>query len=401
MNCKDILVSIIVPIYNVRDYVGKCIESICGQTHENIEIILVDDGSDDGSGNICDNFAGKDDRIKVIHKQNGGITSARGGGVKIAQGAYIGFVDGDDWVEPDMYEELLQQAVENKAQIVLSDMYRHKFTGEVTIWSGAGLPEGIYELAKDRELISTSLISGINSEHKGINGGVHIKLFERNILQNHIVLIDDIVHGYADDKVIVYPIILHSDKICVVHKAYYHGVDRKDSATHSVNKYFFEQMQWVYMYLQKVFEEQPYREILLEQLHKLMMISSISNVNNLVGKAIVPIYFLKDIKKFEGKKIVLYGAGKVGTDFYQQIKSSGLGNIVLWVDKNERIEKEVYSIEKILDTQYDLILVAVAEKMLADIIKHNLIEMGILDSKIFWDNPVNIIEYFGQYLPEA
>lgn len=80
MNCKDILVSIIVPIYNVRDYVGKCIESICGQTHENIEIILVDDGSDDGSGNICDNFAGKDDRIKVIHKQNGGITSARGGG---------------------------------------------------------------------------------------------------------------------------------------------------------------------------------------------------------------------------------------------------------------------------------------------------------------------------------
>lgn len=78
-----------------------------------------------------------------------------------------------------------------------------------------------------------------------------------------------------------------------------------------------------------------------------------------------------------------------------------MGNIVLWVDKNERIEKEVYSIEKILDTQYDLILVAVAEKMLADIIKHNLIEMGILDSKIFWDNPVNIIEYFGQYLPEA
>lgn len=311
-----------------------------------------------------------------------------------AQGAYIGFVDGDDWIEPNMYEELLQQAVESKAQIVLSDMYRHKFSGEVTVWSGADLPEGIYDLKKDRELISSHLISGINSEYPGINGGVHIKLFEKDILKKHIASIDNIVHGYADDKVIVYPIILHSDRICVFHKAYYHGVDRKDSATHSTNKYFFEQMQWVYMYLQKVFEEQPYADVLHEQLYRLIMLSSISNVNDLVGKSIVPVYYLKNIKKIKGKNIVLYGAGKVGSAFYQQIKATDACNIVLWVDKKERIENNIYSIERISCIQYDLIVIAVAEKMLADIIKQNLIKIGVSESKILWDKPINIIEYF-------
>ena len=92
-------ISIIVPVYNVEQYLAECIESIKDQSLTDIEIILVDDGSPDNSGAICDDYARKDDRIRVIHKKNGGLSSARNAGLEVAIGEYIGFVDSDDWVE--------------------------------------------------------------------------------------------------------------------------------------------------------------------------------------------------------------------------------------------------------------------------------------------------------------
>ena len=102
----DDLISLIVPIYNVEGYLRKCIDSILVQTYNNLEILLVNDGSPDSSGIICDEYAKKDPRIKVIHKENGGLSDARNKGLDIAVGNYIGFVDGDDYIEPDMYQTL-------------------------------------------------------------------------------------------------------------------------------------------------------------------------------------------------------------------------------------------------------------------------------------------------------
>ena len=109
------LISVIIPVYNVEKYLEKCINSVIGQTYKNIEIIIVDDGSTDKSGLICDFFAGKDTRIVVIHKVNGGLSSARNAGLDIAKGDYIGFVDSDDWIEPDMYECLLCNMLKENA----------------------------------------------------------------------------------------------------------------------------------------------------------------------------------------------------------------------------------------------------------------------------------------------
>ena len=93
------LISIIVPVYNVKLYLERCVKSICNQTYLNLQIILVDDGSTDGSGQVCDNLAEQDSRIVVVHKQNGGLSDARNAGLDIAQGEYIGFVDSDDFIE--------------------------------------------------------------------------------------------------------------------------------------------------------------------------------------------------------------------------------------------------------------------------------------------------------------
>lgn len=128
------LISVIVPIYRVERYLSKCVESILNQTYRHLEIILVDDGSPDGSGAICDEFAEKDSRIRVIHKENGGLSDARNAGIQVAGGEYLAFVDGDDWIEPDMYEAMLGLTEKYGAKLVCAGRYdENDSTGEMVI----------------------------------------------------------------------------------------------------------------------------------------------------------------------------------------------------------------------------------------------------------------------------
>jgi len=117
------LISIIIPIYKVEDYIRCCIDSILSQTYKNLEIILVDDGSPDNCGSVCEEYSLKDKRIKVIYKKNGGLSSARNAGLDIASGEYIGFVDSDDWIENDMYESLYNAIIFHKADISVCGRY--------------------------------------------------------------------------------------------------------------------------------------------------------------------------------------------------------------------------------------------------------------------------------------
>lgn len=113
------LVSVIVAVYNIEEYLPRCVDSILAQTYRNLEIILVDDGSKDQSGSICDSYAEKDRRIKVIHKKNGGLSDARNAGMDAASGEYIGFVDGDDWIDPNMYEMLFSALKDKRADLAV------------------------------------------------------------------------------------------------------------------------------------------------------------------------------------------------------------------------------------------------------------------------------------------
>ena len=114
---NNVLLSIIVPVYNAAPYLPACIESILNQTYKDIELILIDDGSKDNSGEICDDYALRDNRIKVVHKKNGGVSSARNAGLELATGEYVGWVDADDYIEPDMFEYLYKLAINYKADI--------------------------------------------------------------------------------------------------------------------------------------------------------------------------------------------------------------------------------------------------------------------------------------------
>ena len=125
------MISVIVPVYNVERYIRQCVESILEQTYADLEIILVDDGSTDGSGSICDEYKLKDNRVVVIHKCNGGLSEARNAGLDIARGEYIGFVDSDDYIEPDMYEVLYKNCERYAADLAAARFVKFNTQGEV------------------------------------------------------------------------------------------------------------------------------------------------------------------------------------------------------------------------------------------------------------------------------
>lgn len=137
---EEVKISVIVPVYKVEPYLRKCLDSILGQTYRDLEIVLVDDGSPDNCGAICDEYAAGDERIKVIHKENGGLSSARNAALDIVTGDYIGFVDSDDWVELDMFEYLLSGIQRHHADIAVCGMT------EV-------YPDDQKEISWDRELV--------------------------------------------------------------------------------------------------------------------------------------------------------------------------------------------------------------------------------------------------------
>ena len=115
----DALISVIIPVYNVSQYLPRCIESVINQTYQNLEIILVDDGATDDSGVICDDYARKDPRIRVVHKENGGLSSARNAGIQIARGEYLTFIDSDDYVDRDYTEFLYELVCQYSAKMAI------------------------------------------------------------------------------------------------------------------------------------------------------------------------------------------------------------------------------------------------------------------------------------------
>lgn len=211
------LISIIVPVYNIEKYLPKCIESILNQTYENLDIILVDDGTPDSSGNICDMYKEKDNRIRVIHKENGGVSSARNTGIDNAKGEYICFIDGDDYVMEDYVEYLYQLLIENEVDISLTTDMFGNFNEKQTSNETQKIVDG--ETACESILCYKIPI------------GVYCKLFKHDFIKKHkIKFFEDIFMGEGFNfNVFAFQ---RADKVAIGNrKIYYYRRDNSSSAT--------------------------------------------------------------------------------------------------------------------------------------------------------------------------
>ena len=213
---NDKKISIIVPFYNVEPFARRCIDSILNQTYKNLEIILIDDGSPDKCGEICDEYAKRDKRIKVVHQENKGLCSARNKGLSLATGEYIGFVDSDDWINEDMYEYLLDGLVKNEADISVCGYYR------------AVDSEELKENKVDRKYIfnNNQAIVNLVSTFK-IRVFFWNKLFKKDIF-NEIKFPEGI---YYEGTYLMHIILGKINKIVVLPSAKYYYYYFKESAT--------------------------------------------------------------------------------------------------------------------------------------------------------------------------
>jgi len=222
LNQSKNLISVIVPIYCVEKYIAVCLESIQKQTLKEIEIILVNDGSPDKSGKIAEEFAKKDDRIKVIHKNNGGLSSARNEGLLIAKGEYVSFVDSDDWIEPTMFEDMYLAAKNNNADVVVSGV--------------------IVDYTKESRSVIDNVEKNIFSNNNNEFGNVFWKLrkaklsnyawnklYKRSFLTtNEFTFILDAMP--AEDLFFNLSVFKKANSLAVLNKAYYHYLRRDETS---------------------------------------------------------------------------------------------------------------------------------------------------------------------------
>lgn len=394
---KD-LISIIVPVYNIEQYIEQCVLSIRNQTYKNIEIILIDDGSTDGSGNICDKLAEGDQRIKVIHKKNGGPATARKDGVNSAKGKYIGFVDGDDWIEPNMYESLYNFAIENDAQMVTSAGCQEYPGGKGKYIVKDGLPQGLYDMADaDNLLIANVFPTGFAKKYY-LNGSVCYKLYEKNIISE---VIDDMEDNFAlfEDNVSNIGAVAKAKRIYIQHNVYYHHRERVSSITHSSDVHSFEHLTKAYLYFQKVINKSKYKNIWQKQLDEYISCSTFYCLQRFLGdKYIVPQHVFPMNIIPVGAKLVIYGAGTVGKGYKIWADLAGFYKVVKWVDKSvskgDSDMRGVEPVESIRLVDFDYIVVAVKNKSIAQEIIEDLVQYQIDREKIIWEYPITIAEIF-------
>ena len=209
-----VLISVIVPIYGVEKYLNKCVESIIGQTYCNLEIILVDDGSPDGCGEICDEWANTDKRVKVVHKENGGLSDARNAGLQIATGELISFIDSDDYIEPTFFETLYNAMQQSGAEIAECGT---RYVGE----DGEVLK---IRASQDGEFDTLTALTKLINE-QGLYQTVWNKLYRRQVIEGILFA----KGKYNEDEFWTYRVFDRGNKIVSVEQPLYNYLQRGSS----------------------------------------------------------------------------------------------------------------------------------------------------------------------------
>ena len=217
------LISVIVPVYKTEKYLRKCVDSIINQTYKNLEIILVDDGSPDNSGAICDKYAQKDERVKVIHKENGGVSDARNAGIKAAKGEYLGFVDSDDWIELDLYSDLAS-CIRLNADVIIYNLKYLDEAGRI-VKASPYLPEG-YLYINNKDMKMLRLLT-----ENSLLGYVWNKLWKKELIQKEIFL--DLMT--REDICFMYKILDKINFIYCLNVYGYNYIQRNESLLHMGN----------------------------------------------------------------------------------------------------------------------------------------------------------------------
>lgn len=374
------LISVIVPIYMIDRYLGLCIESILNQTYRNLEIILVDDGGKDRCPEICDLYARKDSRIKVIHKSNGGLVSARKAGLQQSNGDYISYVDGDDWIGPGFIETLYTAAQTAETDMVCAGFTRDLFSRSATFTNA--ISSGLYEGSRLTELWK-SMISNGSYYKPGITTYVWNKLFKREILLEAQNKVDNRI-SIGEDGAVTYPALFRCRRVAVIDNVAYHYRQREDSMLKQSTGYTAEaqKLLYLYQYLMNWAEGTPAGYRIREQVQDYVLSIAIMRSGGRLPQddysTFDPVYY--------GKNVVIYSAGTFGQQLVNRFRETQHCNVAAWIDDDyweyRRCCLDVDPVESITGIAYDYILVATVNDTVADKMITRLQDLGVSRNRI-------------------
>lgn len=377
------MISVIVPIYNIKLYLEKCIQSIIGQSYSELEIILIDDGSTDGPAEICDRYASLDNRIKVLHKPNGGLVSARKAGLEAATGEYVVYVDGDDWIEPDLCENMLKEMLDSGADLVDANYYMDM--GQEVVSMHSNISYGIYDV----EEIIPIMLCDENFNECRLKAFLWSKMFKRELLEKVQYTVDERI-TFGEDVAVTYPYVLQCKKISILNYSGYHYVQHLSSMVYT--KKADEQIRNTLLIkdLYHNFVKDANTKILLQELNQYSkLLFTLRNIvyfdQNSKGRYLLPFGGVE-----ENTKVIIYGAGRVGQSIYRYLSDTQKIQVMDWLDRDfekyQQLGFEVHAPEKILDVDLEntKIIIAINSRKVANSVRKWLIENQINENSIMW-----------------
>lgn len=368
------LISVIVPVYNVGEYLQKCILSICSQFYENLQIILVDDGSTDESSAICRKFAETDFRIILIRKENGGLVSARKEGMKSASGMYISFVDGDDWIDLDMYEQLIKQAAEHSYPDIVAFGHVEEHEG-FSVKAGNHFAEGLWNISCDGLSADEALMTESFFQWK-ILPNLCNKLIRAGILSQELDKVSEKI-VFGEDAACTYPCIKTAESLLNLHYFPYHYRQRLGSIVKSGEEQNYDNFREIYKRLRDVIS---YRQ-LRQYLFFILLLKGYTKIDS--RQTLFP---FEEIKP--GSHIFVYGAGGFGKVLYEYVSEHSELQLAGWTDRDYlRYRKNSYNIDdfnSVFSVKYDYVIIAILNEETGRKVKKLLIEKGIPEYKILY-----------------
>lgn len=390
-------ISIIVTIYNNSIYLEKCVSNIRALTYPFLEIILVDDGSTDDSGRMADDYAEADERIIVLHKENGGASSARRAGLETATGDYILFVDADDWIEPLMAEKMISMLNVSAADILTAAWVLHD--GNTQIVDKGYMPEGLYQKGRNKDYFACHMIYSGGIKNNGINGSLCTKIIRRNLLAS---VFERLPEGivYAEDDFVAYSCLAIGNVIEVTHVPFYHYLMRHSSISHSRIDSFMSDLGRGYWFYIEMIKELPEYLIYKRQMEIFIQRSLFLGIGKYMGfenTSVISWYQFDSACLRSASSLILYGAGRVGKSYYKQLIKDSKYKLVAWVDKEyAAYQQEGYPVESpeiIREKSADCIVIAVDDEKKAKDISAQIEELyGIPSKQILWRKPLNILD---------
>lgn len=416
-------VSIVIPVYNVEEYLRECLDSVVNQTLRDIEIICIDDGSTDNSSQILAEYQSKETRLQVISQKNGGQSKARNAGLDVATGEYIYFLDSDDYIKTNAMEILYTTAATNELEILYfdseviyeNDILRNEFSEFSTAYNRKKEYKGVFDgknlfcrLIMDNAYVVQPCMQFVKREY---------------LEEKHIRFLEGIIY---EDNLYTFESILQADRVAhIKDKLYVRRIRLNSTMTDNKIRFFhFYSIFMCYIKMLQFSYSVPQQQILEKAIVKVLsgifrsaqnkynsishynlfetelnLLENMNNMDKMLMKHLgfeFPGTFLFPFGKIKyGSKIILYGAGKVGNYYYNQITATKYCELILWVDHNHEKLSRVYKIPvqspaNIQHEEYDLILVAVEGEELYLEIRSYLLSNGIQENKVIWERPVHI-----------